>query len=277
MTSSLRSGASVYDPTQQRQSVAQSQQPPRPADDFSPPTGPRSMRGPATQGPAPSLKRKASAGMFGDDEDDEEAEKKAVRRFHDIESIRDRRKLTMTPSLRLDLRQAALKREASTKKKSAMSGFLSEIQQRQAEREEQYKDKIAEGKSVSAILALEGQKVGSRDLGDPLTTNVCVLNLPANITERSLGEFFSQWGDIGSVKIMWPRGEEVVGGAGGGITLLRNTRSAGLTGFVCYMKRDDAELAMKEADGITWGGCMLKCSWGKAMSLPSTAMFGKCQ
>lgn len=116
--------------------------------------------------------------------------------------------------------------------------------------------------------ALEGQKLGSRDSGDPLTTNVCALNLPANISEKALGELFSQWGDIGTVKIMWPRGDDVHGGAGGGITSLRNTRSAGLTGFVCFMERADAEFACREADGITWGGCILRTSWGKAMPKP---------
>lgn len=149
-----------------------------------------------------------------------------------------------------------------------MGSFLGELQEAQAKREEKYKDKIAEGKSVSSLVALEGQKIGSRDLGDPLTTNICVLNLPANISEKALGDFFCQWGDIGTVKIMWPRGEEVVGGAGGMITALRNTRSAGLTGFVCFMRREDAEYALKESDGITWGGSVLKTSWGKAMPKP---------
>lgn len=75
------------------------------------------------------------------------------------------------------------------------------------------------------------------------------------------------------LQIMWPRGEDMVGGAGAGITALRNTRSAGLTGFVCYMQRVDAEYAMKEADGITWGGCTLRTSWGKAMPKTQRPMY----
>lgn len=67
---------------------------------------------------------------------------------------------------------------------------------------------------------------------------------------------------------MWPRGDESVGGAGAGITLFRNTKSAGLTGFVCFMNREDAESALREADGISWGGSVLHTSWGKSMPRP---------
>ncbi|CAO1637564.1 unnamed protein product [Sympodiomycopsis kandeliae] len=172
-----------------------------------------------------------------------------------------------------EIQQPQSRREPPGKRKRAMDDFLGELQKEQAEREERYKDRIPEGKSVSAILALESQPTGTRDFGDPLTTNVCALNLPANISEKALGDFFCQWGDIGTVKIMWPRGEESTGGAGGGITAYRNTKSSGLIGFVCYMKREDAEYAMKEADGISWGGCTLATSWGKAMPRPARAFY----
>lgn len=134
---------------------------------------------------------------------------------------------------------------------------------------------MADPSLTLTFVALESQSTGTRDFGDPLTTNVCALNLPANISEKALGDFFCQWGDIGTVKIMWPRGEESTGGAGGGITAYRNTKSSGLIGFVCYMKREDAEYAMKEADGISWGGCTLATSWGKAMPRPARAFYGE--
>ena len=85
-------------------------------------------------------------------------------------------------------------------------------------------------------------------------------HLPPHTDERVLGEFFRQWGDVATVKIMWPRGEQI-------------ERKAGLTGFVAYMTRQDAERAMKEADGITWGGSRVRLSWGKAMPLPNRAMY----
>mgnify|MGYP000462816765 FL=1 len=49
---------------------------------------------------------------------------------------------------------------------------------------------------------------------------------------------------------------------------MRKDRLAGLTGFVSYMKRDDAQYALKESDGIVWGGSAIKTGWGKAMPKP---------
>lgn len=42
---------------------------------------------------------------------------------------------------------------------------------------------------------------GSRDTGDPLTTNVHVGNLPGTISEQSLGTFCVKWGPIASLKV----------------------------------------------------------------------------
>lgn len=73
---------------------------------------------------------------------------------------------------------------------------------------------------------------------------------------------------------MWPRGDESnVGGAGAGITALRNSRSAGLFGFVCFMAREDAERAFTDGATTTWGGCALHTSWGKAMPKPPMPRF----
>lgn len=51
------------------------------------------------------------------------------------------------------------------------------------------------------LTAFSGQKSGSRDFGDPLTSNLSVINLPGDISEQALGTFFSQWGDIATVKV----------------------------------------------------------------------------
>ncbi|KAK0556481.1 hypothetical protein OC846_001178 [Tilletia horrida] len=191
----------------------------------------------------PVLKRPLD--MFGDDADDE-PQKKPV------------------------------KSEPPGKKMRVMEDFLGQLQRDQAAREERFKGRLNQGASISSILAFEGQRQGSRDLGDPLTTNVCVLNLPANITEDAFGNFFSQWGDVGSVKVMWPRGDElggIAGGAGAGITAVRRMQSAGLTGFVCYMRREDSELAIRESDGMNWAGSLIKTGWGKAMPIPARAQY----
>lgn len=156
------------------------------------------------------------------------------------------------------------------KKRSAMADFASQLKEQQEAREQQYKDVIKPGQSISAILASEGQRSGSRNmLTDATTTNLCVLNLPAGVSERAFGEFFAQWGDVASVKIMWPRGDDADGVA----SAIRTTRTEGMTGFVSFMTRDDAEAAAKEAESCNWNGSVLRTSWGKPMPLPPRAAF----
>uniref|UniRef100_V5GLQ8 Uncharacterized protein n=1 Tax=Kalmanozyma brasiliensis (strain GHG001) TaxID=1365824 RepID=V5GLQ8_KALBG len=154
-------------------------------------------------------------------------------------------------------------RQEPQRKRQAMSSFLTELQSEQAQRESRLSDLASTtNKSISTLLANETlAKPGSRDLAsDPLTTNICIVTLPLNVDERSVGDFFRAWGDIATVKIMWPRGEQ-------------RERATGLTGFVAFMTRAEAEQAFKEADGATWAGVRLKLSWGKAMPLPSRAMY----
>ncbi|KAF8320853.1 hypothetical protein DL93DRAFT_2073611 [Clavulina sp. PMI_390] len=147
------------------------------------------------------------------------------------------------------------------KGKRAMDSFLEEIKRDQADREERHKSRSA----------FETQR-GSRDTGDPETTNVFVANLPPNITEDSLGHFFARQGPVGSVKIMWPRGDASTG-VGADITSTRRSKSAGLSGFVQYMKRKDAESCVREMDGFDWGGSVLRVGWSKAVPLAPRALY----
>ncbi|KAL5485377.1 hypothetical protein ACEPAI_8019 [Sanghuangporus weigelae] len=151
------------------------------------------------------------------------------------------------------------------KGKRAMDHFLEEIKREQAEREARLaRSSRAQGRSVTALAAYEGQS-GSKDRGDPLTSNVFVANLPANVNEVVLGNFFAQHcGPVGSVKIMWPRGGPSVG-PGADITAARSNRTVGLTGFVSFMKRKDAEIAVHDMDGFDWGGSVLRVGWSKAV------------
>ncbi len=57
---------------------------------------------------------------------------------------------------------------------------------------------------------------------------------------------------------------------------MTNTRrtKAGLSGFVAYMKRRDAEAAVKELDGLDWGGCVLRVGWSKAVRVPLRPIYG---
>jgi U2-associated protein SR140 len=43
----------------------------------------------------------------------------------------------------------------------------------------------------------------------------------------------------------------------------------GLTGFVCYMTRRDAERAVSDFDGYEWNGSVLRVSWSKPVPIPA--------
>ncbi|KAK7005694.1 hypothetical protein R3P38DRAFT_3039045 [Favolaschia claudopus] len=158
------------------------------------------------------------------------------------------------------------------KGKRAMDAFLEEIKKDQAEREAKYsRHASGHGRSVTALAAYEGQS-GSKDRGDPLTSNVFVANLPPHVTEQSLGVFFARCGPVGSVKIMWPR-TDASAGPGADMTNSRRAKSTGLSGFVSFMKRKDAEQALRELDGFDWGGSILRVGWSKAVPIAQKPMY----
>jgi U2-associated protein SR140 len=130
-------------------------------------------------------------------------------------------------------------------------------------------------------------------IDDVQTSNVFVANLPPHVTEQSLGNFFARMGPVGSVsgyaiitflslislsekvKIMWPRGDSALG-PGADMTAARRSRNSGLSGFVSFMKRKDAEAALKEFDGFDWGGSVLRVGWSKAVPIAAKPMYGQC-
>lgn len=71
---------------------------------------------------------------------------------------------------------------------------------------------------------------------------------------------------------MWPRGDASVG-PGADMTASRTRKSAGLSGFVSFMKRKDAETAVREIDGFDWGGSVLRVGWSKAVPVASKAAY----
>lgn len=126
---------------------------------------------------------------------------------------------------------------------------------------------------------------------DIQTSNVFVANLPPHVSEQSLGNFFARVGPVGSVgvcitvdlsytywlpkvKIMWPRGDSVAG-PGADMTAARRNRNSGLSGFVSFMRRKDAEGALKEFDGFDWGGSILRVGWSKAVPIAAKPMYGQ--
>ncbi|KAJ7594034.1 hypothetical protein C8J56DRAFT_1002045 [Mycena floridula] len=155
------------------------------------------------------------------------------------------------------------------KGKRAMDAFLEEIKKDQAEREAKFSRHAGghAGRSVTAMAAYEGQS-GSKDRGDPQTSNLFVANLPAHTTEPSLGMLFARAGPVGSVKIMWPRADVMPGPAAD-----RRTKTSNLSGFVSFMKRKDAEAALQEYDGFEWGGSVLRVGWSKAVPVAPKPMY----
>lgn len=49
----------------------------------------------------------------------------------------------------------------------------------------------------------------------------------------------------------------------------------GLTGFVSYMERKDAERAVKELDGSEWMGNSIRVGWSKPVAKPLKTLFGE--
>ncbi|KAI0630343.1 hypothetical protein C8Q77DRAFT_1137614 [Trametes polyzona] len=157
------------------------------------------------------------------------------------------------------------------KGKRAMDSFLEEIKREQADREARLSRHATSGRSVTSIAAYEGQS-GSKDRGDPETSNVFVANLPPHVNEQILGNFFARAGPVGSVKIMWPRSDATIG-PGSDMTATRRNKNSGLSGFVSFMKRRDAETALREFDGYDWGGSILRVGWSKAVPVAPKPMY----
>lgn len=149
-----------------------------------------------------------------------------------------------------------------------MDMFLEEIKRDQADREARFTRNSGHGRSsATAMAAYEGQN-GSKDRGDPLTSNLFVANLPSHVTEPSLGQLFASVGPVGSVKIMWPRNDVNIGPAD-----MRKPKPNPLSGFVAFMKRTDAEDALRLFDGFDWGGSTLRVGWSKAVPVAAKPLY----
>lgn len=71
---------------------------------------------------------------------------------------------------------------------------------------------------------------------------------------------------------MWPR-SDVSQGPGADITSTRSRRTGGLSGFVSFMKRKDAEIAVRDLDGYEWNGSVLRVGWSKAVPVAAKAAY----
>jgi U2-associated protein SR140 len=70
---------------------------------------------------------------------------------------------------------------------------------------------------------------------------------------------------------MWPRTDA---GAGADASASRRTKNSGFSGFVAFMRRKDAEHALRELDGFSWSGSVLRVGWSKSVPVPARPMYG---
>lgn len=160
---------------------------------------------------------------------------------------------------------------------------------------------LAHGSSATSLAAYEAQG-GSRDPGDlevgslrgilfissPVTCRRAtylwhiyqtmlqrtrLVNTLASLEKLHPFVFTSPenpYSNMVQIKIMWPRGDvrEALD------TSSRRTKSSGLSGFVSFKRRKDAEAALRELDGAAWAGSTLRVGWSKAVPTSGKVLYG---
>ncbi|KAI9982808.1 hypothetical protein PInf_006598 [Phytophthora infestans] len=170
---------------------------------------------------------------------------------------------------RLKGKEQAAPFSATRKKVSEMDQMLQQIKQKDADRREeaQTTHKPKKRRAIDEFLeemkergpapvSMEGVGLakGSFDNGDPETTNLYVGNLAPTVTEEVLQAEFGRYGEVYSVKIMWPRSEE------------ERARKRNC-GFVSFYERRDADDARVNLDNKQLEGQPMIVGWGKAVKI----------
>ncbi|KAF9981939.1 U2 snRNP-associated SURP domain-containing protein, partial [Modicella reniformis] len=153
----------------------------------------------------------------------------------------------------IESESTAYVRDAKAKRKKEMDTFLEELKRNQAERDERRA-------GVTAQDDFKDYKMGSRDTGDPNTTNLYIGNINPTVNEEQLCMEFAKYGPIASIKIMWPRTTEEI----------ERNRNCG---FVSFMERADAAVALKEMEGMELVGYAMKLGWGKSVPIPAVPFY----
>ncbi|KAF9977267.1 U2 snRNP-associated SURP domain-containing protein [Actinomortierella ambigua] len=199
------------------------------------------------------VKGKSVFGQDDDDDDDnEKADKKAARPMQEAKPAT----APSAPQLFPDPAIAPAPKDTKGEKRKDMDAFLEGLKRKHEEREEQASFKVAK----SSRSSRDDHYMGSRDTGDPTTTNLYIGNINPTVNEEQLCMEFAKYGPIASIKIMWPRTQEEID---------RNRNC----GFVSFMERQDAAQALKEMDGIELCGYVMKLGWGKAVPLPAVPFY----
>ena len=84
------------------------------------------------------------------------------------------------------------------------------------------------------------------------TTNLVINNMAPTVTEETLMKAFGQYGNVFSVKVMWPRSED-------------ERRRGRNRGFVSFTSREDADDALQAMDDSLLEGVRISVAWGRAL------------
>jgi U2-associated protein SR140 len=145
--------------------------------------------------------------------------------------------------------------------KRKMDLLLNDLK-RQHDQQQRLSSNTAERDKNNNVGTITADDVVTQDTA--ATTNIFVSNLSPHIDETTLLREFGRFGPIGSVKIMWPRGEEQI---------RRRNNNNNNNGFIAFMCRKDAENARNALDGVMLHGVPLALGWGKAMPLPAVPIW----
>ena len=115
-----------------------------------------------------------------------------------------------------------------------MDDFFEEIKNRQDNK----KAGVSSGEEDRRGDTATSDIKGSFDNGDPNTTNLYLGSLNPCTTEERILEVFGKFGDINSVKVMWPRTDE------------ERARQRNC-GFVSFKRRADADDARNDLQVYT--------------------------
>ncbi|KXN71857.1 hypothetical protein CONCODRAFT_69496 [Conidiobolus coronatus NRRL 28638] len=150
-----------------------------------------------------------------------------------------------------------------SKKRKNLDSFLEELKKEQHEREirSKFHHNTTNVQSLNPSTSSRQPKLFTdTPQFDQNSTNLFVGNISTKVNETKLMEIFGKFGPIASVKIMWPRTPE-------------ESQRRNNSGFVCFMKRDDASEALSNLDGTDLMGLNLRIGWGKSVQLPSIPVY----
>nr|KAJ3422718.1 hypothetical protein HK105_006777 [Polyrhizophydium stewartii] len=178
--------------------------------------------------------------------------------------------------------------ESRAQKRRNMDAFLEELKQQNADASKRNRSAAGStasggggstsgrGNSSGGAAAGSSSRPGLASLADSIlssasaqlddaystTTNLFVGNMKMSVVEDDLNQMFGMFGPLASVKVMVPRNEEE----------MRRDRK---WGFVCFMRREDAEDALAALAGRELFGVPMHLDWGKGMTLPEEPVFGE--